>query len=112
MNTIERLNAQIKKLEEEKQQLQVQKDALNKVAMKYQVVMGQVELSLSNWQQILKMFEQTCEEKGIQISLTTQLEFNLTGKAPVPMTYTMVIAQIETLEGIKKSITGEMNNGN
>lgn len=48
MNTIERLNAQIKKLEEENQHLKVQKDALNKVAMKYQSVMGQVEMLLAN----------------------------------------------------------------
>lgn len=102
MNKYERQQVQIGRLEEENKILQRQKEALEKISASYQTLRGEIEQALNNWENIKRMFEETCKEKGVPLAMSTELEFNMTGQEAIPMTYTMVIAQIETLKALKK----------
>lgn len=111
MNKIERMQAKINELEAENNKLQTQKAALEKVAAKYQTLMGSIDKSLKNWQILHKQYEEYCEKHNISVLNDVPLAVNIPNVPEgTTLTYRQIVTAEHTFYSLKKE--GETTNEN
>lgn len=104
MNKIERMQAKIDNLQQENEGLKQQKVALEKIAAKYQQIMGGIDKSLQNWQILQKQYEEFCEKHKYSLLDDPQLLLDIPN---VPEGTTLTFRQIITAQSMLQSIKQE-----
>lgn len=103
MNKIKRMQAKIDNLRQENEGLKQQKAALEKIAAKYQILMGSIDKNLKNWQILLKQYEEHCEKHNISLLQDVPLEVDIPNVPEgTTLTYKQIITAEHTFYSLKK----------